>query len=38
MGLKISSAHLIFTILDQGGGNTALMTVVYRDGKSPLIF
>ena len=35
--LKISLAQLMFSNLDQDGGNTSLMTVVYRDGK-PVLF
>ena len=34
--LKIGSAHIIFSILDRGGGSTSLVKVVYRDGKSLL--
>ena len=36
--LKISLAQLMFSNLDQDGGNTSLMTVVYHDGKSLLFF
>ena len=36
--VKIDSAYIIFLILDRVGGNTSLMTMVYRDGKSLFFF
>ena len=33
---QIGFAHFIFSISDQDGGNSSLMTVVYHDGKSLL--
>ena len=35
---KISSVHLIFSILDWDGGNSSLMRVVYSDGRLLFFF